>query len=1440
MRAKWKKWLPACIAVLAGLYLLLWQLVLPKGLNQAIPLVEQTAAEYINGTLDIAGVKVGSGLTFTLTDVRVNDLKGREFAHIPALSLHLNPLKAITGGALGTVTRITLQNPAVNLIMDEQDQWNVAGLLKESESSNTDFKGKIAINNGTLSVATPYGSWQLGMDGDIDPSQNPIYGINLTLMKGSEALDVSGHINTDKQGTLTVKTDQLGLGDFAGLAAHFLPMEGLKGTVRQTAVTWTQNDSGSQLSGNIRLDKVGAVYTYDGHPLAIAADGKLTFSDMRFRAQELVVTVNGQKAGIQGLLDLTDTSQPRAEKLKVSLAGVDLDELGLDLPAQAVVDGTVTLSGGLDDLQGEGIMTTPSLEVMGYTLTDVKLPVSVHGTRAEVTGAAAGLEGGWLEVTASYDWQEKQGVASLDVTDLDAGLFYPRIGSLVLNGGLVLQGSYDDDGLQVETETSDLALTWGDITLQDISLNAVLKGSDVAVNRISAYTAEGGALAGTGSLIDGQLAGDLYATDISITPFLGLAGQEGSGLLSLHVKVSGPRDNPKAFGALSLKEGEILKEKITEAHGVITWEDSTLGLHRVEISPEKGRHNLDGTIYLGGNDPVLHLTLDTTAVRLEPLSDLGISPLPVTGNLTNTIKVDGPLSNPSFTGHIHAFDGSLNKFLFDELDGDYTYDGKVLTLRKFRFMALGCRADFAGTVTREGFLNLGVDAKNINLLRLPWLKDDVDLAGHVNFSGSITGHYSRPSFQGVMTSNSVLINGVEFTGLALSFQSQGGHVNSFEGTFQQKTGGDYSLKAYFDFDKKLFSWTADVDRGNVRSLLKMGGMDLDIDGYLSGRIQLNPHGRGSGMTIVGKVEDCKVGGVPFNSADFDIFTHRGNWQIRKLQAQEKGGGLLAAQGSFDLFKRNIDLEVAANGINAKLLNVAMAEPMDLQGSMNIAAQFKGNLDMPDGNMSLELNNGAVSGVSFDNVYGMVTLRKDMFTLDQFLIQKDVYKVSAYGTFPMDLFRAKAKRKDPDAHMNLEFRLDNGNLAILPSITKYVQWADGATKGNVTVSGTLEDYRLDGSLDLEEGTIKTRLFDDTFDHIKLHTIFNGKTITLQELSTTTGKNGTITASGSYQLNDTSGKPYELLCAIRNVELQSSNLKGKVNGDITVNRQNDMPFVTANIDLDKVYIGLNSIPEFGEGGADIGLDVNLDLGDNLRLYNASLMDLRAKGKLHITGTTGNPSIAGSIRTNRGSILKYLGTPFRIGYGELYWPMPGTFIPMVNMRAFTRLGQYNIIAKVNSPLSLDELQIHFSSDPPQNEDTLKRFLTLKTDDTNLEGDAWQGLADAGLQLSYLANVEDAIKDALGLDDLRIYSGNIQNGLGFSADSRKANTAIGQDRRQYNVLLSRYFGHKLMLGYTTSFDGERSSAFAQYYITRHLNLGFSVNQDQEHWYGVQYRTRF
>ena len=137
-----------------------------------------------------------------------------------------------------------------------------------------------------------------------------------------------------------------------------------------------------------------------------------------------------------------------------------------------------------------------------------------------------------------------------------------------------------------------------------------------------------------------------------------------------------------------------------------------------------------------------------------------------------------------------------------------------------------------------------------------------------------------------------------------------------------------------------------------------------------------------------------------------------------------------------------------------------------------------------------------------------------------------------------------------------------------------------------------------------------------------------------------------------------------------------------------------------------------------------------------------------------------------------------------------------------------------------------------------------TMKAAQELYEGVEIEGQGSIGL-ITYMRTdslriSEDAIKDALGLDELRIYSGNVQNLVSFSADTNRANEATGQERRQYNVLLSRYFGRKLLLGYTTSFDGEEHNLYAGYRVAPKVHLGVSIDEDNNRWYGVQYRTRF
>ena len=233
MGTKGKRRLGILAGVLVLLYLVLWKVILPAGLERAIPLVEQTAGGYINGQLQMETMEVSPDLTFTARNLRLEDEQGNLVAQVPALSLQVDPLKFLTGsGAVGTVTRITLDGPRLYLVQNDRQEWNVAHLLKESQSSSTDFKGLIAIRDGSVELRLPYGTWQAGVEGTIDPSRNPDFALDLTVTRKDQSIHVAGTLNTDRQGTLTARTELLALQDFSPLAEQFLPVTDLSGAWR--------------------------------------------------------------------------------------------------------------------------------------------------------------------------------------------------------------------------------------------------------------------------------------------------------------------------------------------------------------------------------------------------------------------------------------------------------------------------------------------------------------------------------------------------------------------------------------------------------------------------------------------------------------------------------------------------------------------------------------------------------------------------------------------------------------------------------------------------------------------------------------------------------------------------------------------------------------------------------------------------------------------------------------------------------------------------------------------------------------------------------------------------------------------------------------------------------------------------------------------------------
>ena len=118
-------------------------------------------------------------------------------------------------------------------------------------------------------------------------------------------------------------------------------------------------------------------------------------------------------------------------------------------------------------------------------------------------------------------------------------------------------------------------------------------------------------------------------------------------------------------------------------------------------------------------------------------------------------------------------------------------------------------------------------------------------------------------------------------------------------------------------------------------------------------------------------------------------------------------------------------------------------------------------------------------------------------------------------------------------------------------------------------------------------------------------------------------------------------------------------------------------------------------------------------------------------------------------------------------------------------------------------------------------------------------------GLQMTVLGEVEMFMKQSLGLDQFRVYTGKARSGVGFESYKDRTQELTEEERENYNILVSKYLTPALLFGYTTSFDAEESAIFGQIDLSRRFNITYSRRKgldstDNEDWYGLEYKVSF
>ena len=1433
------KWIGGTVLVLCALFAGLVQIVLPGLMDKAIPYVEKTAADYINGSVTVGSVSK-SGLTELLVkDITLKDNRQRPVAVMPETRISLNPLKAFSG-VEKAVSSVELVKPTLYIRQDKDETWNFNNLLKPSESETTPFYGKAEVKQGTVVAVLPEGTWEYRVEGFVDGSYNPAFDLNFTVDgPGMDTARVLGSIDNKGTGKIVMKSSRVDLAPYGPLALRYGQVKEAAGQVTDIDGEWNNDGKDTVLRGTCNLQDVRGNYRFGEQEVPIRVTGQVSSSDHSITAKELQVSLNGQKAVLSGSADIRD----------------------LDHPA------------------GHVALRSDRVSYAGETVADLEAEAVLAEGKAAINLIHAAYRGGSVTGQGVYDLKNGKIIGETNIRNVTLDGEKTKGEKFLLNAALAGNGTYDREkgNLAVNVAANTMNLKWRDMLLNVMDFDADVTEKGVSVQTFSAFAGTG-VLQGSGTVsFDGDYDLKGRMTEMPLAPVLAAAGQEGGGLVSASYHLYGHGGNVNFDGPVQLQQAVYKDLHLTEGHGLVTVRNNIIKLDEYQLNMDQGAHVADGTIDIGNGEPVFDLVLDTEKVRVEPLlSAAGLQGnLKATGNLTNHMHITGTMPDLSIKGTVDMSDGSVEGYLVDAITGGYVYHNGGLRLDNILVKALSTTLQLHGEMDAAHNLDFQAVATDVDLSRLPVRDEDVKLGGKASFKGHLSGTMERPLFAGDVTSEEFLVNDVPVNNLTGTLVTNGQDINSLRGSCEQKnTDGltsAYMIDLALNIPRKDLRGKIGIMYGDLQNILKMLRSDLPIKGLAAGTLEFNGPDADTVADFWGYKLD--INNVKYDQMALKARLNKGLLTLDRMKLQEDRAfqreGTISAKGTVDFRNRKIDMTAQAADANPAILTAFMKEPVALTGSLNMSAHLAGTLDEPEGKGNILLSGGSIADVTVDQVTADLALAKDTIVLQNFSAERDIYKLTAAGNIPVDVFRSEEKRRNPNAQMNIRADFNQASLAILGAHPA-VDWGLGDAKGILDITGTLEEPRLYGNVEVKDGCLKLKDIYSVVDKINLKVAFQGDRIQIENATAALGK-GTIEGSGTYDLKASDENAYHFTGNAKNAEIDSAIFKGRINGTFSVTPEHyrvprrllqkqagtnsgTVPGspqvsgmeegwrtkITADVRLDDVLVNMPTVPSLGEGNSNLGLDVSVNLGPKVHLFNKYLYDLWLKGGIHILGSTVFPRITGGISTDKGNVT-YLRTRFKVEKGSVHWSEPGTFLPSVKLDANAKFSRYRIALQLDGPLSKDNLNFVLRSNPPLSQNALVRMLTLQRSSAgsdDISNEDMYNLHIAGLETGFLGDVERTIAKALGLDEFRVYIGKVENGVDF--DNRIIREMTQEEKSQYNFLVAKNLTERWKIGYTRSFDGRYDNIYTQYQITDHMNVTISQDENHDKRYSVEYRITF
>ena len=1395
------------------------------------PMVQEQLHNTVRGTIQYDSIHVTWDGDIELQNVSLRDESNHLVADVPTMNVSMkwsSVPSIVMGNSSGAavVSTITLDKPDIHVWQLADGSWNVNSLLKPSpKSDKKSFDGNIVINDATSVIRFKDGNVHrlAKLDGNIALNLDGMTKGVLNGLLDDHSIAINGSVDMNKMDDfdLFVQADAVDVSGIMNLAPTNKNLSVTAGVLHDVKAQITSRDGKYSMSGNLAFDGVDGTYKNGSTTYQISkGNGKIFFQNNNILISRSGWYINNQAVKVNGLVTLSDDVDLNLNAVADSVAL----ETFTNNQFTGIIGGRVHIGGTSVNPNVSGTIKSNEVSYDDYRIDSGEANFIYSDGTVDIRDATLYIGDGSVNGRGKYnvdsgDFSVEGTIHNAEIAPFTQNLATPISG--IVNGDFAVTGK-NRNITALEGNVIGSGISARGISLDTAKLSFTKSGT---ITNIAVTGAMGnGLLSGYGTIDNNNLNLSLSADSLDVSNFSTFVGKSIFGNITGYASITGDLDNVSVTGSITSPEIIYDGAHFNSINAGFTINDHVLALENASIGDGDGAITIGGTLNLDSN--ALNMRARAKAVRIEnlirPFTDI-----PLTGWFESENEIRGTVDNPYVHGYAHLYDGSYSGKLISDAKFDYTFDNQILTLPDFTVQGYGAVIRGSGTAS-ESSLNIDLDGKNIDIGRL-LVNTDYDVKGYVQAKGHIGGSLYNPNFNGSVTSNFLTINGEGITNISGTLYADKTVVNLEKFEFDEEQGGHYMARAGMSTvgDKRLFG-TLEVSNGRVNNLLSLLGKPVDkLDGSLSGTVDLGGTYGNPSLNVVGSIKDVTIDMKVVGDATIDASLENRKFKIRTLKLPVDDG-LIAAGGTVDL-DGDADLQIAVRDVDIEPFLPLIGDNINATGSVTGVINMTGATKNPKVELSASLANGSYNGIDIDQGFVLATMENHVINVQRIQGVKGDYKLSAYGKIPLAaLYTTGYLDANDSKAMDMTIDFNEADMAVIPLITPTVKEATGALKGLVHVTGTIDQPEAYGTVSVRNGTMKIKTVGNELKNIDGDLIFSGQQADFQ--SRISAGKGTAGLAAKVNWTGHEMTNYRMAIQLDGFDLANEYISGPLQGELYIAEKNGIPTLMGNLNLENMKFKIPLSLETSESTRDLGIDVNVHAGKNVRLYDRTLYNMRISGDVHFGGSVLNPTSSGQFNVVSGT-FKYLSHTFDITKGTATFTS-GSYLPMLQLDAETTVGTYNIYLGVKG--TVDHMDLTLKSEPSLSRKQIISMLTFgrgePSNSSTITNEDANALAVASAQMFAFGYVQDAVQNALGLDRVNITTGSIDPNEPTSRETSG----------NYNIEIGKYVLPRTMITYTQGINNKQNKYGIEYSLRRSVKFNAWHTSQGSTYFGGRWTREF